>query len=520
MSVDSHKYERYLLSTGESRWADREEIINSPTIKRNDDEKNMGCGIPIISDGRTIYVDNSDTHTMILGSTGSKKTRLFGMPFINICAQAGESFIATDPKGELCEKTSGFVAAMGYKKIIIINLRDLHQSDFWNPLLHPYELYHSGKRDEAISMLNDFIHFLAEPQRRGAKDPYFIELGCCFFLALLLFFIETATPEEANISNFAGFYANYASPDGTTMLSEYMADGSVASVNIKGVLVNKDAKSTFGNIAACVSAMINQFVIRKALCQVMLRSSFDVRSIGKEKTAIYIIVPDEKTTLHFLVSAFIKQTYEILIREAQQQANNKLPVRVNFLLDEFCNIPTIPDMPTMISAARSRNMRFFMMVQGLFQLRQKYGPDAHTIIGNCDNLVFLTSREHELLMEISKLCGDTFFRDYDGNIKSHPLISVSELQRLKKEKGEALILHGRHYPFVTELPDIDDYVFKKYPTIEQDDRQLPQIVLYNADKVISEIKENIRPLPFSVEVFGQETFYNKEKDSKNKFLDW
>jgi len=268
--------------------------------------------------------------------------------------------------------------------------------------------------------------------------------------------------------------------------------------------------------------MINPFIIRKTLCQVLSKSSFDIRNIGKKKTAIYIIVPDEKTTLHFLVTAFIKQTYEALIHEAQQQKDKKLPVRLNIVLDEFGNIPTIPDMASMISAARSRNMRFFLMAQGMHQLQYKYYKDAETIKGNCDNWVFLTSREHALLHEISNMCGVISFSDLEGKRRTRSLISISELQRLKKENGEALILHGRHYPFVTELPDIDDYEFRAYSTPKVRAKKLPPIVPYNADKVIEDIRNSIRPIPSSIEVYGEEKYCETPPTdhSKMNIFDW
>jgi type IV secretion system protein VirD4 len=524
MDIGIRKYDRYIARLNESRWADTDEIKGCDTIKCIDVSKDKcsACGLPIISDGRSVYVDNSDAHGLILGATGSKKTRLFVMPLINFFALAGESFIVSDPKGEIYQKTSGLVSAKGYK-IIVLNFRDLNYSSFWNPLKLPYELYHGGRRDEAMAMLSDFINTLAEPQRRGAKDPYFIEMSTSMMLAYLLYFIETATAEEANIYSFANFYAAKSSPEGAEELAKHMADGSIASVNIKGVLTNKEAKSTFGNVASGVSNMINPFVTRKTLCQVLSQSSFNPRDIGKEKTAIYIIVPDEKTTLHFLVTAFIKQTYETLIGEAQQQPSKKLPVRLNIVLDEFCNIPTIPDMASMISAARSRNMRFFLMVQGIHQLQSKYKEDAETIKSNCDNWVFLASREYELLFEISNLCGETVAGDRGGQIAVRPLISVSELQRLSKEKGESLILHGRHYPFVTELPDIDDYEFKTYLPLDPQAPRLPAIVTYEADRVIADIRAQRRPLPFSMEVYGKEVMFDKEKvaaKAVNDIFDW
>jgi len=517
MKQENYKFGRYIATDNDSRWADLDEIKNASTIANINIEADScsGGGIPIISDGHMAYVDNSDTHTLIFGSTGSKKTRLFGMPLINILAMAGESFIATDPKGELYGKTSGLVAAKGYKTIVL-NFRDLKQSDLWNPLALPYELYHGGKTEEAISLVNDLIAALAEPQRINSKDSYFIDLACSQALANLLFFIDTASSEEANIYNFVDFFATTCSPDYTQKLADNVADGSIASINYKSVLTNKAVEKTFANVSSCVATMLNPFIVRKTLCQVLSQSSFDIRKLGESKTAIYIIVPDEKTTLHFLVTMFIKQVYETLISEAHQQKSGKLPVRLNFVLDEFCNIPAIPDMPSMISAARSRNMRFFLMAQSLHQLKQKYGQDSETIKGNCDNLVFLTSREHTLLKEISDLCGYTSFKDSDGGIKAQPLISISELQRFKKERGETLILHGRNYPFVTELPDIDEYKFKAYSPKKTKEHQLPQIMRYDVSKVLDEIKNKKRPIPFSVEVCGKETFYEKPKEPPKK----
>ena len=503
MNIGSQKNACY----NESQWADMEKIKTAPTVKQiNIKADNCdGCGIPLISDGRTAFVDDSDTHTIIFGSTGSKKTRLHGMPFINITALAGESFIATDPKGELHQKTSGLVSAKKYK-IIVLNFRDLTQSDFWNPLMLPYQLYHSGKIDEAVSMLNDFIMALAEQQKKCTRDLYFIDFGCSMFLAYLLFFIDTAKPEEANIYNFATFFAKKSSIQATREMREYVAEGSIAAINLDGLLTNGEAEKTHSNISSTVFLMLSPFVIRKTLCQILSKSSFDLTSIGKEKTAIYIIVPDEKSALHFLVTAFIKQIYEVLIHEAQRNEDKKLPVRLNFLLDEFLNIPTIPDMSSMITAARSRNIRFFLMVQGLRQLEYKYGEEAHNIIGNCENIVFLASKERALLDEISYLCGDTLHSDENGIISSRPLISVSELQRLKKEKGEVLILHGRHYPFVTELPDIDDWEFASYPPTKSQEAELPKIISYNISNVLAEIRKRERPLPFSEEVSEEKVF--------------
>jgi type IV secretion system protein VirD4 len=519
------KHENFKNFSSESGacWGDLEVIKNGYTIKRInhlEDDNYSGGGITLMSDGTTSYVDDSDTHTIIFGSTGSRKSRVGAMVLPNILAMAGESFIVTDPKGELYHKTSGLVAAKGYQTIVL-NFRNLEQSDFWNPIALPYELYHSGKTEEAIALINDLITTLAAPQKTLTRDTYFIDLACSQALANMLFFIDTATPEEANLYSFANFFAATCTVDQTQKLADCVAEGSIASINYKSVLTNASADRTFANVASCVSLMLNPFIVRKSLSQILSRSSFDIGKIGSTKTAIYMIIPDEKNTLHFLATIFIKQIYEALVNQAQQQKDTKLPVRLNFILDEFCNIPTIPEMSSMISAARSRNMRFFLMVQGMRQLEQKYGKgDAYTIRGNCDNWIFLTSREYSLLDELSKLCGDRFITQLDGSEKTRPLISISELQLLKKgrEYSEALIFHGRNHPFVTELPDIDQYKFKYYPPIEMNKHKLPQVTLYNANKVTEEIRNKLRPIVSSVEVYGEEKYWEKPT-SKSVNLD-
>jgi len=509
MKKENFEFIRYIKNEKDARWADIEELkkvtygpFASITQINVETEECAKAGLPIVSDGCTAYVDGGDTHTIIFGATGSKKTRLFAMPLINMFALAGESFIATDPKGELYDKTSGLVAAKGYKTVVL-NFRDLQKSDYWNPLEIPYNTFHKGKNDDAVAMINDFVTALAAPHIESTKERYWVDMACSQALANLLFFIATASPTENNIYNFVDNFFTKSTPEGTRELFECVADSSVAAINFKITLSNAEAEKTFSSVTSTMASMINPFVIRKSLCQVLSKNSFDIQDLCHSKMAIYIILPDEKTTLHFLVTTFIKQVYETLINEAQKHDDKKLPIRVNFLLDEFCNIPKIADMPSMISASRSRNMRFFLIAQSSYQMRQKYGKDAHSIKGNCDNWVFLTSREEALLKEISFLCGQT---------SNGPLISTSELQRLKKETGEALILHGRNYPFVTELPDIDEYKFKTYPPIKLKDTPLPPIVKYDVKKVIFDIKTGKRPIPFSAEVYGEERFIPQEHD--------
>ncbi len=511
MNSNNYKYGRYINKNQETRWATTEEIQKSGTYVDLSADTYPGAGLPLLSDGREAYVDNEDTHTLIFGATGSKKTRLFCMPMINFFTKAGESFVATDPKGELYAKTSGLAKANGYE-IVVLNFRDIGKGDMWNPLAIPYELYHSGDKETATSMLSDFMETIAAPLKANTKDIFWPEMACSLGLAHLLLLMETAKREEVNVSSLARMCAG-DNEEPLKALAHMMRDDCIAGINYNGVFTG--ANATKQSVYATLFGLVRVFNTQKNLCKMLSGNTVSIRDFGKKKTAVYIIVPDEKTTNHFLITSFVKQVYEIMISEAQKMPNFKLPVRVNFVLDEFCNLPKFNDMPSMISASRSRNMRFFLVAQSVHQLKGKYGEDADTIKGNCDNWVFLTSRELTLLNEISELCGSIVTADKH----TRRLISVSELQRLDKSKGEALIMHARQYPIITEIADIDSYaMFKGYLAVEMKPFDLPKISVFSAERLLTEVRHGDRPIPFGEdEEGGEPKFYNSDLDDYDDF---
>ena len=177
-------------------------------------------------------------------------------------------------------------------------------------------------------------------------------------------------------------------------------------------------------------------------------SDFDMKDIGRSKTAVFIVVQDEKKTYHSLVTIFIKQVYETLI-DVAQESGGKLPFRTNFILDEFANMPPLKDVTTMVTAARSRAIRFSFIIQNFAQLYQVYGKEnGETIKGNCGNIVYLISSELAALEELSKMCGEKKSKEKEKT-SSTPLATVSDLQRLPK--WTIVVLRLRKMPFKTKL---------------------------------------------------------------------
>lgn len=486
------KIEKYLEYPQDTRWATDEEIM-SPLSSTKINIAALpfaAAGLILKSDGKTVYVDGLDHHSMILGSTGSGKSRLLCMPMIAIMANAGESFIATDPKGELFKMTSGAAKEQGYQ-VVVLNFRDVSRGDMWNPLLIPYELYQKGDRDHAMSLLNDFVMTLAAVD--NTQDQFWIQMAQSLILANILLLFEAGKQEEVNMHSLSRLCLDYGRPqkqNALYQLLEYMNPDSIAAMNYAGVCV--DAEKTQSSIMGVVHSILRVFNTQEGLLRMMADSTFDMRSFGRKKTAVYLIIPDEKSTFHFLVSIFTKQCYEMLIGEAHKEEDMKLPIRVNFVLDEFANLPTIPDMPNMISAARSRNIRFHLVIQSMNQLSSKYGHDADTISSNCENWVYLNSKEYDCLEEISKRCGNLT----DNRDQLRPLITPSRLQRLDKARGETLIFHGRHYPYISYLADITRYEFKIYEPVEMKKDERKPAAVFHADQLLKELKSGQRALLF------------------------
>lgn len=486
------KIEKYLEYPQDTRWATDEEIMSplSSTGINIAAPPYATAGLILKSDGKTVYVDGLDHHSMILGSTGSGKSRLLCMPMIGIMANAGESFIVTDPKEELFKMTSGMARAQGYQ-VVVLNFRDVSKSDTWNPLLIPHELYKKGDRDHAMSLLNDFVMTLSAADK--TQEQFWLQMAQSLILANILLLFEAGEKEQVNMHSLSRMCLDYGRPrkqNALYQLLEYINPDSIAGMNYAGVCV--DAEKTQSSIMGVVHSILRVFNTQEELLHMMSDSSFDMRSFGRQKTAVYLIVPDEKSTFHFLVSTFIKQCYEMLIGEAHREDDMRLPVRVNFVLDEFANLPAIPDMPNMISAARSRNIRFHLVIQSMNQLFSKYGHDADTISSNCENWVYLNSKEYDSLEKISKRCGNLL----DNRDRLRPLITPSRLQRLDKARGETLIFHGRQYPYISYLADISRYDFKIWSPVDVNTGKRRAASVFHMEELLKELRAGNRPLLF------------------------
>lgn len=474
-------------SDGYSHWAKEKEIKEQLKMVKVTDEKMKYGGLPLINNGKEIYVDDGESHSLIIGSTGSGKTQYMVLPAVKILARKGESMIITDPKGEIYEETAEMLKEKGYN-IVLLNFRDPQKGNSWNPLYLPYSLYKEGNKDKAIELLDDLAANILYDEKAQNQDPFWEKSSADYFAGLALGLFDDASPEEINLNSI-----NLMSTIGeercgaSTYIKEYFSTKDVAGsayVNASSVLMAPS--ETKGGILAVFKQKVKLFTSREVLSEMLAHNDFDMKDIGRQKTAVFIVIQDEKKTYHSLVTIFIKQCYETLI-DVAQECGGKLPYRTNFMLDEFANMPPLKDVTTMVTAARSRLIRFNFIIQNFAQLNQIYGKEqADTIKGNCGNIIYLISTEVAALEEISKLCGEKKSKEKDKTA-STPLITVSDLQRLKQ--GETIILRTRQWPFKTKL--VMNWKInwgKKYEKATYPTREKLNIPMFDIKEFVDKIK--------------------------------
>lgn len=474
---------------GYSRWCKEKEMKKAYKICEVGvkDVTAPAGGVVFINDGKHMWVDDGENHTLVIGVTGAGKTTAVVDPLIYSLCKHSESMVITDPKGEIYKNHAELLKARGYK-IVVLNFRDPARGNAWNPLTLPYRLYKEGNIDKAVELVDDVA--LNILQDKKAQDPFWEKSASDYFSGCALGLLEDAKEEQVNLNSISYMTTTGEEKLGanSTYIKEYFTmKGESSSPYVFASNTINSPTDTRGGILSVFRQKIRLFASREQLSEMLAYSDFNMRDIGKEKTAVFMIIHDEKTTYHALATIFIKQCYETLI-DVAQECGGKLPFRTNFILDEFANMPPLKDVTTMITAARSRRVRFTMIIQNFAQLDSVYGKDdAETIRGNCGNIVYLITTELKALEEISKMCGEVKSKK-DDKTASTPLVTVSDLQRMKQ--FETIILRMRKQPFKTKLtPNFKIDWGRKYPLAKYPNRAKREVHTFDIKEFVKNQKK-------------------------------
>ena len=329
----------------------------------------------------------------MLDGSGSGKSASYSIP--NAYQMLG-SYVFTDPKGELYDKTAGYLKKNGYE-IKVLNLVDPQFSDGYNPLMHV-----SSELDVDV-IANTIVK--GQQTESGKADPYWDDMAEMLLKSLIYYLMATRPDEEQNLASCAELVRAANNNGGSNLLTELINQlpyDHPARMYYKSIEIAPD--KTYSSILSSLQSKLGKFD-SKEIAELTSTDTINFEEIGTKKTAVYVISSDTHTAYDFLLTIFFSQMIQQLYNFADKNGG-ALAMPTYFILDEFANIGRVPDFDKKISTSRSRKISFSVILQNLDQLEAVYEKSYETIIGNCDTHVFLGSNSQKTVEYFSKALGE------------------------------------------------------------------------------------------------------------------
>ena len=436
------------------------------------------------------------------------------------------SYVFTDPKGELYDKTAGYLKSQGYD-IKIFNLVNPKNSDGYNPLMH------IRSEIDVDVIANTIVKGQSDVQNQA--DPYWDDMAEMLLKALIYYLLATRPEEEQNLASCAELVRAANNNGGGNLLTELMNQlpyDHPARMNYKSIEIAPD--KTYSSILSSLQSKLGKFD-SKEIAELTSTNTIDFEGIGSKKTAVYVISSDTHAAYDFLLTIFFSQMIQRLYDFADL-SGGALPQPTYFILDEFANIGRIPDFDKKISTSRSRKISFSVILQNLDQLEAVYEKSHETIIGNCDTTLFLGSNSQKTVEYFSKELGEkTVSRDSwsvnkdkhmwrqgyskSDQIMARALMTPDELRRLDNdmciifEKGIKPIKARKYYYFKyktinlvnrfacshNDIDPIDRGKWRKYnpynPYVEETEEKKQETKIESLDDLFDDLEENNETKP-------------------------
>ena len=446
------KYLNYLFTS--SGWASDKDFENQPGCL-------TGCwtqahqegGVILSNHNGRLIVDggNECRHVLVIGATGTGKSRLIMMPSLlySLAAKNRRSFVVFDVKGELEAETSAMAKSKGYR-LKRINFREPDNGDGWNPFFKINRLYQQGgkSRNKAWKLLEDIIASIFSDGESTRADPFWRGISSSLFRGICAAIWESGIDLSLEwIQKMRDSIPGDRDDDDRSLLFravERLSKESIARRNLEGF--RNGSNLTRGNVLSTFNTYLAPITSRDDIIGMMSAPrSIDFQEIGCVPTILYISLPDDSTALGALQGILLKQLIQDL-NECAMQNSGCVPVRTEIYLDELCNIhPAIPSMETALTISRSRGIRYILAIQSYSQLLGVYGAAAETIAANCSTWIAMNiGKDETFRQKASQLCG--------ANPLGDPLITPSQLSLLKY--GEGLIIRERSKPYFSRFEDL------------------------------------------------------------------
>lgn len=384
---------------GSAKWGDAAQV-NRKYREKKDLEANkiLTQNIRMGLDGRK---HRRNLNTVIVGGSGAGKTRSYAKPNIMQCSG---SMVVLDPKGEILRDTGGLLKARGYE-IRVLDVIEPWRSHGYNPFAYI-------RNDDDIQRISTLLMKATEGSKAGATaDPFWDRAAEMLLKALMFYLYHYAPPEEQSFPMVMEMLrAGAIDEDGggispLDVLFQRLEMTEPDSIALKYYRdYRSGAAKTLKSIQITLASRLEKFNLTSIVGMTSV-DEMDLPSMGEKKVALFCKIPDNDTSFNFLVSMLYTQIFQQLFDLADNKYHGELPVRVHMVMDEFANVALPDDFDKILSTMRSRGIFVSIILQNIAQLKALYEKQWESIIGNCDELLYLGGNEQSTHEYISKLMG-------------------------------------------------------------------------------------------------------------------
>ena len=383
---------------GSAKWGDARAVNKKYCQTPKSENKLMTQNVSI---GLNAKKHRRNLNTLVCGGSGAGKTRFYCKPNL---MQANTSFVILDPKGEIVRDVGKLLEAKGYE-IKVLDLISMEKSHCYNPFVYL-------QNDNDIQRLVTNLFKSTTPKGSQSNDPFWDTAASMLLLALVFYLHYEAPEDEQNFAMImemlrAGAIEDEEEPrpsplDNLFSELEYENPDHIALKYYHSY--HSGSAKTLKSIQITLAARLEKFNL-ESLASLTSTDELELETLGEKKTALFALIPDNDTSFNFLVSILYTQLFQQLFYSADHIHGGSLPIPVHFLMDEFANVSLPDDFDKILSVMRSRSVSVSIILQNLAQLKALFEKQWESIVGNCDEFLYLGGNEQSTHKYVSELLG-------------------------------------------------------------------------------------------------------------------
>ena len=383
---------------GSAKWGSASELNKKYMQKPENMNKILTKNVKLGLKGKQ---HKRNLNVLVVGGSGAGKTFSYCKPNT---MQANSSFVCLDPKGEIVRDTGYLLEQKGYE-VRVLDLINMDKSHCYNPFVYL-------KNDNDVQKLVTNLFKSTTPKGASSNDPFWDTAAQMLLLSLIFYLMYEAPEDEQNFVMVMELLRagdvhedddSYVSP--LDMLMNRLETKNPEHIAVKYYHdYHSGSAKTLKSIQITLAARLEKFNL-ESLAKMTMTDELDLPSLGEKKVALFALIPDNDTSFNFLVSILYTQIFQQLFYLADHKYGGSLPVHVHFVMDEFANVSLPDDFDKILSVMRSREVSVSIILQNLAQLKALFEKQWESIVGNCDEFLYLGGNEQSTHKYVSELLG-------------------------------------------------------------------------------------------------------------------